>query len=194
MPAIRRTVFVSAGALIAAAVVILPASTGIAAERIPMLSYDFTGLVSSAQSAQDVPAEITAPIVQATQIAATQPDEESVTCLAKVVHHEASNQSRSGQVAVAQTLVNRMKAGGRFGSTICEVANQRGQYFKTAAYRPHKDERWETALDVARDTLRGGEDQVVPGAMFFRAAYIPATNFFRTRQRIAAVGDHVFYR
>jgi spore germination cell wall hydrolase CwlJ-like protein len=191
MPAIRRTIFVSAGALIAAAVVILPASTGLAAERTPMLSYDFTGLVSSAPVAQDVaPAESSAPV----QPVVAQLDEASVTCLAKVVHHEASNQPRSGQVAVAQTLVNRMKAGGRFGSTICEVANQRGQYFKTAAYRPEKDESWEAAVDVARDTLSGGEDQVVPGAIFFRAAYIPATTFFRTRQRIAAVGDHVFYR
>jgi N-acetylmuramoyl-L-alanine amidase len=190
MPAIRRTLFVSASALIAAAVVILPASTGFAAERIPMLSYDFTGLVSSAPAAQDAtPAEASAPIQPVAQI-----DEASVTCLAKVVHHEASNQPRSGQVAVAQTLVNRMKAGGRFGSTICEVANQRGQYFKTASYRPHQDETWDAALDVARDTLSGDEDQVVPGAIFFRAAYVPATTFFRTRQRIAAVGDHVFYR
>lgn len=192
MPAIRRTLFVSAGALIAAAVVILPASTGLAAERIPMLSYDFTGLVSSAQSAQDVPAEAPAPVAAPASVAKL--DEASVTCLAKVVHHEASNQPRSGQVAVAQTLVNRMKAGGRFGSTICEVANQRGQYFKTASYRPRKDESWDAAVDVARDTLSGDEDQVVPGAMYFRAAYIPATTFFRTRQRIAAVGDHVFYR
>jgi N-acetylmuramoyl-L-alanine amidase len=191
MFAIRRPLVVTAGALIAAAVVILPASTGLAAERVPMLSYDFTGLVQSAPIAQDAPpAEATAPAIKPV----AQIDEESVTCLAKVVHHEAGNQSRSGQVAVAQTLVNRMKAGGRFGSTICEVANKPGQYFKTAAYQPRQDDTWTAALDVARGTLNGEEAAVVPGAMFFRAAYSPATSFFRSRQRVAAVGDHVFYR
>lgn len=191
MHAIRRTFVVSAGALIAAAVVILPASTGLAAERIPTLSYDFTGLAPSAPDAQPAaPAEIPASFAQA----APTIDEASVTCLAKVIHHEARNQPRSGQVAVAQTLVNRMKAGGRFGGTICEVANQPGQYFKTSAYRPKQDGTWEGALDVARDTLSGEEEQVVPGAIFFRAAYAAPTSFFRTRQRVAAVGDHVFYR
>lgn len=186
MSAIRRTFVVSAGTLIAAAVVILPASTGFAAERAPMLSYDFSGMIQSAPVSQDVPAE-TAPHVASI-------DEASLTCLAKVVHHEAGNQPRSGQVAVAQTVINRMKAGGRFGNSICAVANQRGQYFKTASYRPRKDESWEAAVDVARDTLNGDEQPVVPGAIFFRAAYAPPTSFFRTRQRIAAVGDHVFYR
>ncbi|QJU58814.1 cell wall hydrolase [Sphingomonas sp. AP4-R1] len=192
MPAIRRTLVVSAGALIAAAVVILPASTGLAAERIPMLSYDFTGLVSSAPSAQDIPAEASAPVAPVQTEAKL--DEASVTCLAKVVRHEAANQPRSGQVAVAQTLVNRMKVGGRFGSTICEVANQPGQYFNTHAYRPAKDETWEAAVDVARDTLSGEEDEVVPGATFYRASYAAPTTFFRSLQRVAAVGDHVFYR
>ncbi|MDO6415509.1 cell wall hydrolase [Sphingomonas sp. BIUV-7] len=191
MHAIRRTFVVSAGALIAAAVVILPASTGLAAERVPMLSYDFTGMAPSAPIAQDAaPAETSTPVVQPV----AQFDEASVTCLAKVVHHEARNQPRSGQVAVAQTLVNRMKIGGRFGSTICEVANKPGQYFKIAAYRPREDDTWEAALDVARDTLSGEESPVVPGATFFRAAYSPQTSFFRSRQRVAAVGDHVFYR
>lgn len=191
MAAIRRSLIVSAGAALAAGVLILPASMGHAAERTPMLSYDFSGFSAAATS----DAGQTSPQTEDKAIlASAAADEESVTCLAKVVHHEARNQPRSGQVAVAQTLVNRLKAGGRFGSTICEVANQRGQYFKTAAYRPHDDETWSEALDVARDTLSGNEEQVVPGALFFRAAYGTKTSFFRTRQRIAAVGDHVFYR
>ncbi|PZU09728.1 MAG: cell wall hydrolase [Sphingomonas sp.] len=162
-----------------------------------MLSYDFTGFAPAA--VQSTPAEAAAPAqIAAVQTEAAEPvarlDEASVTCMAKVVHHEAGNQSRTGKVAVAQTLMNRLKAGGRFGSTICEVANQPGQYFKTASYRPQKDDTWEAAVDVARDTLNGDEDQVVPGAIFFRAAYAPPTSFFRSRQRLAAVGDHVFYR
>ena len=192
MAAIRRTLFVSAGVAIAAGIMILPASTGHAAERTPMLSYDFTGF--SAAAPRDAGAEPTPQSGDQAPTTTAGIDEASLTCLAKVVHHEARNQPRSGQVAVAQTLVNRLKAGGRFGSTICEVANQRGQYFNTSAYRPHDDDTWTEAMEVARNTLSGTEQQVVPGALFFRAAYSSSTSFFRTRQRIAAVGDHVFYR
>ena len=189
MAAIRRLLSVSAGVAMTAGIMTLPASTGFAAERTPMLSYDFSGFSAAASGDVGQPA----PQSQDPATIATA-DDESVTCLAKVVHHEARNQPRSGQVAVAQTLVNRLKAGGRFGNSICEVANQRGQYFNTSAYRPHDDETWSQAVDVARDTLSGNEEQVVPGALFFRAAYGTKTGFFRTRQRIASVGDHVFYR
>jgi spore germination cell wall hydrolase CwlJ-like protein len=190
MIALRRSILVSAGVAAALGVVILPASMSLAAERTPMLSYDFTGF--------SAPAPLEAPPAanseNSLQTGSAETDQASITCLAKVVHHEARNQPRSGQLAVAQTLVNRLKAGGRFGSTICEVANQPGQYFNTSAYRPRGDESWDEAVEIARDTLNGEADQVAPGAIFFRAAYSPSNNFFRRRQRVAAVGDHVFYR
>src|SRR5688572_10899424 len=53
-----------------------------------------------------------------------------LTCLAKVVVHEAGNQSRAGQMAVAQVVMNRVNdRRGRFGRTICGVVMQRGQFF-----------------------------------------------------------------
>ena len=113
--------------------------------------------------------------------------------MAKVVHHEARNQPRRGQIAVAQTLVNRLKAG-RFGVSICKVANQPGQFFNTAAYRPDRgSDSWATAMTVARAVLEGSADEAAPGAMFFRASYGRAA-FFRSRARVGAIGDHVFYR
>jgi spore germination cell wall hydrolase CwlJ-like protein len=35
---------------------------------------------------------------------------------------------------------------------------------------------------------------VIPGAIFYHAAYQAPTSWFRTRQRIGALGDHIFYR
>ncbi len=117
-----------------------------------------------------------------------------VECMAKVVMHEAGSEPRDGKVAVAQTLVNRLAAG-RFGGSICQVANQPGQFFNTAAYRPDRDgEGWTDAVAVARAVLSGAEDVVAPGAMFFRAAASPASGFMRTRQRVAEIGAQVFYR
>jgi spore germination cell wall hydrolase CwlJ-like protein len=115
-------------------------------------------------------------------------------CMAKVVHHEAGNQSRRGQLAVAQIIMNRIESG-RFADTICGVANQPGQFFRTAAYNPNRDsDQWRNAVEVAREARDGTGAEVVPGALFFRATYASTTSFFRTRQQVAALGGHVFYR
>jgi spore germination cell wall hydrolase CwlJ-like protein len=115
-------------------------------------------------------------------------------CIAKVVHHEAANQSREGQLAVAQIIMNRVESG-RFPDTPCGVANQPGQFFNTASYQPRRTSpRWATAVEVARDVLDGDTSDVSDGAYFYHAAYQPATAFFRTRTRVTQIGDHIFYR
>lgn len=115
-------------------------------------------------------------------------------CMAKVVVHEAGNQSRRGQLAVAQLIMNRIESG-RFPTTACGVANQRGQFFSTASYNPPRDSgAWASAVDVSRQARHGDAEAVAPGALFFHAAYASADSFFRTRQRVATLGDHIFYR
>lgn len=115
-------------------------------------------------------------------------------CMAKVVRHEAANQSRQGQRAVAEILMNRAQSG-RFPSTICGVANQPGQFFNTASYNPSRDTpQWRTAVEVSRAVISGEGPSVAPGAYFYHAAYQAPTRFFRTRTQILAMGDHVFYR
>lgn len=142
-----------------------------------------------ADEAVAAPAPVASPAVQ--RAAA---DEGELECIAKVVHHEASNQSRLGQLAVAQLIVNRMESG-RFPPTACGVANQRGQFFPTAGYNPARDtDRWHSAMDVAREALAGHGQDVLPGAIFYHAAYQQPTSWFRTRTVVGTVGDHIFYR
>lgn len=120
-------------------------------------------------------------------------DPRAVTCIAKVVHHEASNQPKKGQIAVAHVLVNRVKKG--FGDHVCEVANQRGQFFRLSRYKPsRKTEQWAKAVAVARIVLAGQVDDPSRGALFYRATWKPANAFFRTRTRVTRLDDHVFYR
>ena len=115
-------------------------------------------------------------------------------CMAKVVHHEAGNQPRSGQLAVAQLVMNRVGQD-RFGASVCEVVNQRGQFFQTSAYNPRRDTaQWASSLEIARSALDGTAPQVVPGAVFFHATYIAPNSWFRSRQRVATLGQHIFYR
>ncbi|WP_420141107.1 cell wall hydrolase [Sphingomonas sp.] len=196
-----NTLYAGAGAVAAlAAMALLPASMGSAAELIaaPTLTYDLESTTPSATPAikqAAIPAAQTADLKpQDEQAEAAEFDEASHVCVAKVVLHEAGNQSRAGKVAVAQTLVNRLKAG-RFGESICAVANQPGQYFDLSGYRPNRDsDNWADAMDVAHDVLRGEAEAVAPGALFFRANYAPTNSFFRGRKRVTEVGAHVFYR
>jgi spore germination cell wall hydrolase CwlJ-like protein len=199
-----NTLYAGAGVFVAlAAMAVFPASVGTAAEMIaaPTLTYDIQTTdpqpvaVTAAPAGDPQPsvAVETADAEPVKAVAAPVNNAERV-CMAKVVLHEAGNQSRSGKVAVAQTLMNRLDDG-RFGETICDVANQPGQYFDLSDYRPSREsDAWADAMDVASDVLRGETDAVAPGALFFRANYAPTNSFFRGRTRVTQVGAHVFYR
>ncbi|MEH3107272.1 MAG: cell wall hydrolase [Sphingomonas fennica] len=120
-------------------------------------------------------------------------DGRELECMAKVVHHEAANQSHDGQLAVAQLLMNRV-ASGKFADSVCGVAAQAGQFFDVDSYTPQQDGRWATAVAVSMEALNGSEEAVAPGALFFHAAYSKRNAFFRTRTPVATLGSHIFYR
>jgi len=129
-------------------------------------------------------------------IAADQTNDESdldrreVECMAKVIVHEAGNQPYRGQMAVAQVIRTRMKSGG-FGDSACAVVKQRGQFFDVDSYQPSRTgQRWNTAIEIATDTLQGEGDEVVPGALFFHSAGASMP----TRTRVAQIAGHTFYR
>lgn len=189
MAAIRRSAlfFSTVGAFVVAA--LIPASVYAAVEQapssLPVLSYDLASYSPSSAQAEPAAAD-----VQTAEV-----DQASLTCMAKVVHHESRGQPRKGMLAVAQTLINRVKAGGRFGDSVCGVASKPGQYFKIAAYHPNEGSSdWQQAVDVSRDALSGKAEDAAQGALFFHAGYAKPNTFFRSRQRVAAIGGQVFYR
>ena len=153
-----------------------------------------SALPASAQPIEAQPAIAPAPLPPVAEVAAPAVDEPEIDageldCLAKVVLHEAGNQSRTGQLAVAQVVMNRVRSP-RFPDTVCDVVMQRGQFFNVHAYHPRHDGRWQTALDSARDALTGESEPVIGQALFFHAASARAFN----RARVGRIGDHVFYR
>lgn len=126
----------------------------------------------------------------APRAAATAGMDRELECLAKVVLHEAGNQSRTGQIAVAEVVMNRLRSP-LFPKTICGVILQRGQFFNVHAYNPQRDRRWPRAIEIARAVRAGETGSVTNGALFFRAHYGAP---FRGRTRVATIGDHAFYR
>jgi spore germination cell wall hydrolase CwlJ-like protein len=201
----RITLASGAGVLFALSGIALSASGSSAAELVtptPLLAYDLSATLPADPQAKPLPAQAqtdnddsdTADATPDHPVAVAQVDTASVECMAKVVLHEAANQPREGKIAVAQTLVNRLKAG-RFGDTICAVANQKGQFFHIASFHPRRDtDGWQEAVELSHEVLAGQADPVAPGAIYFRASYAPTNAFFRTRQRVTTVGAHVFYR
>lgn len=203
----RRNLIISAAVAMAIAV---PTSFSFASETslAASISDAFPAVEPQAGSGnliEDAPGEaVDAPIValappapsiddavEDTRIAA---NDAELECMAKVVHHESANQPREGQLAVAQLIMNRLESG-RFPDTVCAVVNQPGQFFKTASYNPRRDSgTWKVAMDVSREAMAGVTADVVPGALFYHAAYQAPNRFFRTRTRAGVLGDHIFYR
>lgn len=114
-------------------------------------------------------------------------------CLARTVYLEAANQGLPGQLAVAQVILNRTRTG-EFPRSVCAVVNQPGQFATGGEPRDSDHSRpWGVAVAVAAIASEGRVAQVAPGALFFHAAYVrPAWS--RTHERIARIGDHIFYR
>jgi spore germination cell wall hydrolase CwlJ-like protein len=126
----------------------------------------------------------------AQNIDAIDPDTE---CMAKVVQHEAANQPLTGQLAVAEVIVNRTRSG-RFPTTPCAVANQRGQFFQTDGYHVTRTSlRWRTAVAIARIAQAGEAAPAAPGALYFHASYA-RPEWSHRRPLVTQIADQIFYR
>jgi spore germination cell wall hydrolase CwlJ-like protein len=137
------------------------------------------------------PAIFPAPAAPARRpIAASGAVDSELTCLARVVLYEAGAESRAGQLAVAQVVMNRTRSG-RFPRTICGVINQRGQFSSIRSFRAPTGARWNRALGVAREARAGGRAPGIGNALFFHAAHVRP---FAGRTRVARLGGHIFYR
>ena len=122
--------------------------------------------------------------------AASTGTDSELNCLARVILYEAGAESRAGQLAVAQVVLNRTRSG-RFPRTICGVINQRGQFSAIRSFRAPTGARWTRALALAREARAGARAPGIGNALFFHAAHVPA---FRGRTRVARLGGHIFYR
>ena len=72
--------------------------------------------------------------------------------LAQLIHHEAGNQGFNGLVAVAETVMNRVKST-LFPDTISEVVYEEDQFTKASEIKDIKPTKEE--LDIARDVIEG---------------------------------------
>ena len=124
------------------------------------------------------------------------PMTEELRCLAGAVYFEARGEPLSGQLAVAQVIVNRTEDG-RFPRSYCAVVAQPGQFsFMRGSRMPAVREgsaAWNRAVAVAHIADKGLWESEAEGAVFFHARYVKP-GWSRTKTRLAQIDTHIFYR
>jgi spore germination cell wall hydrolase CwlJ-like protein len=118
-------------------------------------------------------------------------------CLAKVIFHEARDQSVRGKYAVADVTLNRAESGG-YPDSICSVIIQKGQYSgysKRSAKvpdDPKSQEAWKVSKAIAVKAIRHRNTTVPKNVLYFHAVHVKP-KWVRKLQRITRIDDHVFY-
>jgi len=115
-------------------------------------------------------------------------------CLAGAVYFEAKGEPLHGQLSVAEVILNRARSG-RFPASACGVVTQRGQFSFIRGGRFPAIARaslaWKRAVAIAHIAVQDLADGPAPKALFFHAKRVSP----RWRlTRVAAVGNHIFYR
>ncbi len=129
-----------------------------------------------------------------TRRSATSIEGREAECLAGAVYFESKGEPLSGQLAVAEVILNRTKSG-RFPSSICGVVFQRSQFsfVRGNGFPPivRSGSNWRTAVAVAKIAQNKEWSSGVGKALFFHARYVsPGWRL----TRVAALGNHIFYR
>jgi spore germination cell wall hydrolase CwlJ-like protein len=116
-----------------------------------------------------------------------------LNCLAVGVYYEAKGEPLSGQLAVAEVILDRSTSG-RFPRSVCSVIKQRGQFSFVRGGKlptPPANAAWRKAMAVAQVAQKDLWASPVDGALYFHARYVRPS---WKRARIGEVGNHVFYR
>ncbi len=124
--------------------------------------------------------------------------EADANCLAQAVYYEARGESASGQAAVAQVVLNRVRHPA-FPKTVCGVVFQKsaqGCQFSFACngamHGGLEPDAWRRAEQVAQRALSGSVMADVGEATQFQAARVGG--WANGLLKVAQIGEHVFFR
>lgn len=122
-------------------------------------------------------------------------------CLAEAVYYEARSESRSGQLAVADVVKNRVKSK-HYPNTICEVVYE-------GAHRPFAcqfsfacdgsmenvptNPAWQRSMDIAQLSLTGFVPDLTKNSTHYHTVKVNP-DWAETLEYKATIGFHKFYR
>lgn len=122
-------------------------------------------------------------------------------CLATAIYHEARGEPLSGQIAVAEVILNRVESR-QYPNTICAVTTQGKGSGRACQFSYACDGRSDAMTSIgprqraeklARLMLDGLPRSITDGATHFHATYV-SPSWARAMTRTAAIGNHRFYR
>ena len=115
-------------------------------------------------------------------------------CLAEAIYFEARGESRQGQAAVAEVILNRVDSR-QFPSTVCGVINQPAQFSYTiGGPKPIRNKAaYQRARDIAQAALSGAPRDLTGGATYFHTPAV-RPSWSRRMHRTVQIGAHIFYR
>jgi spore germination cell wall hydrolase CwlJ-like protein len=135
----------------------------------------------------------------------------NVDCLSRAIYYEARSESRRGQLAVAEVVMNRV-AHRLYPNNICGVVyegtdratglswrgNQESCQFSftcdgSEARRPPEGEQWQIAQRVAAHALMGISTSVTGEATHYHANYV-SPHWAPRLVHTQTIGTHIFYR
>ncbi|MFZ1960670.1 MAG: cell wall hydrolase [Methylovirgula sp.] len=123
-------------------------------------------------------------------------------CLAEAIYFEARGESREGQAAVAQVVLNRVSSG-LYPATICGVVYQNRDHYEGCQFsfacegrslRITEPDAWHTALRIATSVMSGQTYLAEIGdATHYHADYVRPDWSYRLK-KMDVIGHHVFYK
>ena len=119
--------------------------------------------------------------------------DDALQCLAGAIYFESKGEPLTGQLAVAEVIINRAKSG-RFPANVCAVVKQRGQFsFVRGGQIPTitKGASYRTAIAVAKVALASAWNSPADKALYFNT---PDRRPSVRAIKVASIGNHVFYR
>ena len=119
--------------------------------------------------------------------------DEALQCLAGAIYFESKGEPLTGQLAVAEVIINRAKSG-RFPANVCAVVKQRGQFsFVRGGQIPNisAGTAYRTAIAVAKVALADAWNSPADKALYFNT---PDRRPSVRAIKVASIGNHIFYR
>ncbi len=123
-------------------------------------------------------------------------------CLAEAIYFEARSEPQSGQIAVAQVVLNRVK-NPTYPNTICKVVYQNRHMRNRCQFsfacdgirdRINSKASWRVAQKLAKETVAGEHYLTKVGAStHYHATYVHP-RWARTMKKMQKIGLHIFYK
>ncbi len=118
--------------------------------------------------------------------------DQDLRCLAGAIYFESRGEPLTGQLAVAEVILNRTRSR-RFGGSVCDVVTQKGQFsFVRGGKLPDapSNDDFRTAMAVAKVAMKEAWESNAADALYFNHRRVGHAN----GTRIASIGNHIFYR